>query len=159
MINDLVTDKKHLFADGANTELRAQFNRSRMATLLNGDLVNNVRTENMGVSARVYENGVYGFSSTAEYTDDSVREVLKAASENAAFLAKHAGRGKGPNKPMPNTARFTAREINDLEQRAYIEFAKAVDAYIAGKYPDLMSRAVVAMADSSEKLIAVSNEE
>ncbi|MCR5611584.1 MAG: TldD/PmbA family protein [Clostridiales bacterium] len=157
MINDLVTDKKHLFASGANTELRAQLNRSRQVALVNGDLVNNVRTENMGVSARVYENGVYGFSSTAEYTDDSVREVLKAASENAAFLAKHAGRGKGPNKPMPNTARFTAREINDLEQRAYIEFAKAVDAYIAGKYPDLMSRTVVAMADSSEKLIAVSN--
>ncbi|MCR5808572.1 MAG: TldD/PmbA family protein [Clostridiales bacterium] len=157
MIKDLVTDKKHLFASGANTELRAQINRARQATLLNGDLVSNVRTETSGVSARVYENGIFGFSSTAEYTDESVREVLKAASENAAFLASHAGRGKGPHKPLPDTKRFTAHEINDLEQRAYIGFAKAVDAYIAEKYPDLISRIVVAMADSSEKLIAVSN--
>lgn len=43
MIKDLVTDKKHLFADNANTELRAQLNRSRTVVLVNGDLVNNVR--------------------------------------------------------------------------------------------------------------------
>ena len=157
MIKDLVTDKKHLFADNANTELRAQLNRSRTVVLVNGDLVNNVRSENFGVSARVYENGVYGFSSTAEYTDETVREVLKAASDNAAFMAKHAGRGKGTHPQMPDTARFTAHDIRDLEQRAYIDFAKAADAYIAEKHPDLLSRTVVAMADSSEKLIAVSN--
>lgn len=157
MIKDLVTDKKYLFASGANTELRAQLNRSRVAALVNGDLVNNVRSENLGVSARVYENGVYGFSSTAEYTDETVKEVLKAASENAAFLAKHAGRGKGPHKPMPEARCFTARDIKDLEQRAYIDFAKAVDSYIAEKYPDLLSRRVFAMADSSEKVIAVSS--
>ena len=103
MIQDLLTNKKYLFASGANTDLRAQRNLNRRAVLLNGDLVGNVRTEQFGVSARVYENGVYGFSSTAEYTDETVKDVLQAASENAAFLAKHAGKGKGPHKAMaPN---------------------------------------------------------
>lgn len=157
MIQDLLTDKKYLFASGANTELRAQRNLNRRAVLLNGALVGNVRTEQFGVSARVYENGVYGFSSTAEYTDETVKEVLRAASENAAFLARHAGKGKGPHRPMALGRSVTARELNDVEQRTYIEFAQALDSYIAGKYPDLISRTVVVTADSSEKLLCVSN--
>ena len=157
MIQDLLTDKKYLFASGVNTELRAQRNLNRRAVLLNGSLVGNVRTENFGVSARVYENGVYGFSSTAEYTDETVKSVLKAASENAAFLASHAGKGKGPHKTMAPGRSVTAYDLNDVEQRAYIEFVQALDSYIARKYPDLMSRTVIATADSMEKLLCVSN--
>jgi len=157
MIEDLLTNKKYLFASGANTELRAQRNLNRRAVLLNGALVGNVRTEQFGVSARVYENGVYGFSSTAEYTDETVKDVLRAASENAAFLAQHAGRGKGPHKPMANGQSRTAFDLNDVEQRAYIEFIQALDGYVARKYPDLMSRTIVATADSMEKLLCVSN--
>ncbi len=157
MIQDLLTDKKYLFASGANTELRAQRNLNRRAVLLNGALVGNVRTETFGVSARVYENGVYGFSSTAEYTDETVKDVLKAASENAAFLAKHAGRGKGPHKAMAPGRSVTAYDLSDVEQRAYIEFGQALDDYIVKKYPDLMSRTVVVMGDSMEKLLCVSN--
>ena len=157
MIQDLLTDKKYLFATGANTELRAQRNLTRRAVLLNGDLIGNVRTEQFGVSARVYENGVYGFSSTAEYTDETVKDVLKAASENAAFLAGHAGKGKGPHKTMANGRSLTAFDLNDVEQRTYIEFIQTLDNYIAQKYPDLVSRTVVATADSMEKLLCVSN--
>ena len=157
MIQDLLTNKKYLFASGANTELRAQRNMNRRAVLLNGALVGNVRTEQFGVSARVYENGIYGFSSTAEYTDETVKDVLKAASENAAFLAKHAGKGKGPHKAMAPDRIVTAYDLTDVEQRTYIEFAQALDNYIAGKYPDLVSRTVVVMGDSMEKLLCVSN--
>jgi len=157
MIQDLLTDKKYLFAAGANTELRAQRNLNRSVVLLNGNLVNNVQTDQFGVSARVYENGVYGFSSTGEYSEETVKDVLRAASENAAFLAGHAGRGKGPHKPMPAARCFTAYDLSNVEQKTYIAFAKALDAYIERKYPDLLSRTVVAMADSMEKLLCVSN--
>ena len=157
MIQDLLTDKRHLFAADVNTELRAQRNTSRRAVLLNGNLVNNAQTEQFGVSARVYRDGVYGFSSTAEYTDETVKEVLKAASENAAFLARHAGKGKGPHKTMAGGRILRAYDLADIEQRRYIEFATAIDAYIAKKYPDLLSRTVVAMSDSMEKLLCVSN--
>ena len=157
MIQDLLTNKKYLFASGANTELRAQRNLNRRAVLLNGALVGNVRTEQFGVSARVYENGVYGFSSTAEYTDETVKDVLKAASENAAFLAGHAGKGKGPHRAMVPGKSLTAFDLNDVEQRTYIEFIQTLDSYIAQKYPDLVSRTVVATADSMEKLLCVSN--
>ena len=157
MIQDLLTNKKYLFASGANTELRAQRNLNRRAVLLNGDLVGNVRMEQFGVSARVYENGVYGFSSTAEYTDETVKAVLQAASENAAFLARRAGKGKGPHKAMAPGQSLTAYDLTDVEQRTYIEFGQALDDYIAKKYPDLVSRTVVITADSMEKLLCVSN--
>ena len=157
MIVDRLTDKKFLFASGANTELRAQRNLNRRAVLLNGDLVSNVRQEQFGVSARVSENGVYGFASTAEYTQDAVRAVLRSASENAAFLARHAGRGLGPHKPLPAGKTITAFDLNDVEQGAYIAFIRELDGYIQRKYPDLVSRTVVATADSMEKLLCVSN--
>ena len=157
MIQDRLSDKKALFAARANTELRAQRNTRRVAVLLNGNLVNNVRTEQFGVSARVYENGVYGFSSTAEYTDETVKAVLKAASENAAFLSAHAGRGKGPHPHLMPGRIVTATDLSDPEQRAYIEFIQAIDRYVAAKYPDLISRTAVAMSDSMEKLLVVSD--
>lgn len=157
MIQDFLTDKKKLFVAGVNTELRAQRNTNRRAIFLNGNLVNNTQTDQFGVSARVYDNGVYGFSSTAEYSDETVKDVLKAASENALFLARHAGKGKGPFHPVAPGRIMKAFDITDPEQRMYIEFAAALDSYIAQKYPDLMSRTVVATSDSMEKLLCVSD--
>lgn len=157
MLNDIITGKKELFAAGVNTELRAQKNLTRNVTLLNGNLVGNVRNETAGVSCRVYQNGVYGFSSTAELSDDAVRAVIKAASENAEFMSEHAGKGKGMLPHLDSGNSRTVYELCDTEQKTYIEFAKEIDAYISTKYPDLLSRGVSVRADSMEKLIAVSD--
>ncbi len=48
-------------------------------------------------------------------------------------------------------------DIHDSEQKVYVDFDREVDAYIAKRYPDLVSRRVVAMEDSMEKLIVVSD--
>ena len=157
MLQDLVTSKKHLFAGGVNTELRAQRNLNRAVQFMNGNLVGNARNENTGVSARVYANGVYGFSSTAEYSEEAVKAVLKAASDNAAFMATHAGKSKGMLPSLESGASVTAYDLHDIEQRLYIEFAKEIDDYIASKYPALLSRLVVVSCDSMEKVLAVSD--
>ena len=157
MLQDILTDKKALFADGAHTELRAQNNRNRRAVLLNGDLMGNVRSDVSGVSARVYKGGVYGFSSMAELTGEAAEKVLKAATENAAFMDRHAGIGKPALPVMPLKQMPTQEDIRDAEQKLYVEFAHEVDAYIAKKYPRLMSRTIVAMEDSMEKLIVTSD--
>ncbi len=157
MLQDFLTDKKDWFSDGVHTELRAQANVTRGVSMMNGNLVGNVRNENTGVSARVYADGVYGFSSTAEYSDEAVRAVLKAASDNAAFMASHAGRGKGMLPFLASGKSMTAYELNDPEQKAYIDFAKALDAYIETHCSKLLSRVVSIRADSMEKRITVSN--
>ena len=51
----------------------------------------------------------------------------------------------------------TQEDIKDAEQKLYVDYAREVDAYIAKKYPNLMSRTVVAMEDSMEKLIVTSD--
>lgn len=157
MLDDLISGKDKLFSEGVHTELRAQENRSRSVSLVQGNLMGNARAEVMGVSARVYRNGVYGFSSMAEYTSSAAEAVLKAATENAAFMDRHIRKGKGVLPALPAGTVPLKKEIMDTEQKRYIEFCKEIDAYIVDKYPKLSSRSVILSADSMEKLLYTSD--
>ena len=125
--------------------------------LLSGDVMANVRSDVSGVSARVYRGGVWGFSSMAEYTKEAAATVLKAASENAAFMDRHAGNGKAPLTPLAGGQPFVTEDIHDPDQKVYVDFAREVDAYIAAHCPKLTSRKVLATEDSMEKLLKVSD--
>mgnify|MGYP000865321983 CR=1 FL=1 len=155
MLEDKISKFKSLLKN--HTELRAQVNTTRRVTLLNGNLVNNIRSDVSGVSARMYRNGVYGFASSAEYTDEKIKAVLAAAEENAKFMDTHINK----NKPMFQPARTGKKElqytVRDVEQKVFIDFAKEIDAYISRKYPDLASRTIAVFSDSMEKLLVVSD--
>ena len=157
MLQDILSPGRALFAPGAHTELRGQNSRNRRVILLNGDVVTNVRSDVSGVSARVYRGGVYGFSSMAEYSAEAAETVLKAATENAAFMDRHAGVGKPPLPPLPAKKLPLQAEIHDPAQKIYADFIREVDAYIAKRYPDLASRRLVSTEDSMEKLLVVSD--
>lgn len=157
MLKDILTPKKVLFAPDAHTELRGQISRSRGATLVCGNLTGNARSDVSGVSARVYKNGTYGFSSMAEYSADAAEAVLKAATENADFMSRHINKGK-PNLPnLGYSSRILETEIDETEQKLYIDFSKEIDDYISKKYPKLASRTVASREDSMEKLLRVSD--
>ena len=156
MLNDVISAKKALFAPGAHTELRMQKNRERRVTLLAGDVVQNIRADTEGVSARVCLGGRCGFSSMAECSGEAAEQVLRAASENAAFLSAHAPGGKPPLPPLPG-GRVSCESISDPAQRVYTDFIRALDGYIAAHCPRLISRRIVATEDSMEKLLAVSD--
>lgn len=157
MLEDHISSKKSLFSDGVHTELRQQKSRSRQISMIQGNLTGNARMESSGTSARVYQNGVYGFSSIAECSDDAAGTVLKAASENALFMDRHVGRGKGPLPVIPCGGIPFCKDIQDTDQKRYVEFAKALDGYITEKYPKLSSRSVIVMEDSMEKIICTSD--
>lgn len=157
MLKDILTPKKVIFAPTSHTELRGQNSRSRGVTLVCGNLVNNARQDISGVSARVYKNGTYGFSSMAEYSSESAEAVLRAATENADFMSLHVNRGK-PSLPVVAGGNYILEnDIIDAEQKVYIDFAREIDNYIAKKYPNLKSRTVIAREDSMEKLLRVSD--
>jgi TldD protein len=157
LLKDILTPKKVLFLPDAHTELRGQISRSRAATLVSGNLVGNSRQDISGISARVYKNGTYGFASMAEYSADAADSVIRAANENADFMDKNVNKGK-PALPAVNCgARAFNGVIPDAEQKAYVDFARCIDEYIAGKYKNLTSRTVAAREDSMEKLLCVSN--
>ena len=157
MLQDVLSGKKRLFETGTHTELRGQKNRNRRVILLNGDVTGNVRSDVSGVSARVYRNGVYGFSSMAEYSADAAETVLRAATENADFMDKNAGAGKPALPVIPATQLPKPADIHDPAQKIYVDFAREVDAYIAKKYPGLTSRRVIATEDSMEKTLITSD--
>jgi len=157
MLNDVVSKHKGSFAPGVHTELRAQLNRTRRVTLNAGNLVLNTRNDISGVSARVYKNGVYGFSSMADFSDDAVKAVLKASTENACFMDNHIKKNRGPLAPIHDGHVGLENDISDIEQKYYIDFVRELDGYIIKKYPNLSSRTLVAYEDSMEKVLCTSD--
>ncbi|MGL4738805.1 MAG: TldD/PmbA family protein [Cellulosilyticaceae bacterium] len=157
MLKDIISAKKVLFAEGVHTELRAQTNKKRRISLVAGNLTSNERVETSGVSARVYKNGVYGFSSLAECSETASEAVLKAATENALFMDRHVQKGKPMLPPIETGVQALHRSIDEVAQKRYIEFVREVDQYILNKYPTLSSRSVIAYEDSMEKMLCTSD--
>lgn len=157
MLEDILQDKKSLFETGIHTELRAQENRSRIVCFTGGNLVNNNRAEELGVCARVCKNGVYGFSSAAEYSEEKVKAVLQAATENADFMYQHAGGRAAALPALPASYIPAKREIIDTEQKEIISVCREIDSYIEKKFPKLASRTVYYSEDSFEKILCTSD--
>ena len=157
MLEERISQFKGLFPAGAHTELRAQLNRSRGVVLVNGNLVNNARSDVSGVSARVYQYGVYGFASMAEMSDEAAKSVLKAASDNAGFLGRSAPRNLPMFGAQPAGSVGLTLKVADAEQKTYIDFARALDSYVEAHCPGLVSRQIVVKEDSMEKVLAVSD--
>jgi len=156
MLQDLVSAHKASFKD--YTELRAHVNTSRRVSLLAGNMVANAQSATGGVSARVYRGGTFGFASSAEYTDESVKNVLAAAAGNAAFMDSHVKKGLPPLPGVPQDKVALKTTPGDvIPQGVLIDFAMALDGMIKEKYKDLSSRSVTVNCLGIEKLLAVSD--
>ena len=153
MLQDIIASQTKLFADGVQTVLRGHENRSRRVVLLKGNLVQNARSDSRGINARVNSRGTFGFASIAEYTPEAAEKVIRAATENALFLGRHVSKALSL-PPSPGAGRVPLnREIVDTEQKAIIDFCRAIDSHIAEKYPDLTSRTVVYTEDSQDRIV------
>ena len=157
MLQDLLSGLNVYFSPSAHTELRGQLNRNRRVTMLSGNIVSNSRSDVSGISARVYKNGTYGFSSMAEYSEEAAKTVLKAASENADFMDAHAGRGLPSLPALKKDSYRVQQDLHDVPQRSYIDFLSALDAYMAEHCPGLISRTLSATEDSMEKVLLTSD--
>ena len=157
MLQDVLQSKCALFADGVQTVLRGQENRSRRVVMVKGNLVQNARSEEKGVSARVNRNGKFGFASVAEYSPEAAEKVIKAATENAQLLGRHSdGRIALPASCGTGIIPLNG-QIVDTEQKLLIELCRTIDDHIAKTYPDLASRTVVYTEDSLDKIIYTSD--
>ncbi|MBO7548448.1 MAG: TldD/PmbA family protein [Clostridia bacterium] len=157
MLTDLLSRHKQEFLPGLHTELRAQCSRTRGVSFVSGNLMGNTRQDTSGVCCRVYKNGVYGFSSAAEYDDENVKNVIRAAGENAEFMDSRVRKGRPAFPAIPYSSRMTDAHINEVSQKTYIDYLKALDDYIVGKYPNLASRTLMMREDSMEKLLVTSD--
>jgi TldD protein len=140
-----------------HTELRVQRNADQLVTLVAGNIVNNVSTEIAGVSSRVYNGGYWGFASSADCGESRISGVIDAARRNAGFLTSRLGASKPPFAPSPGGKLSTKAAENDSRQKVLIDYARALDAYIAQKYPGLTARRVSAACDAIEKHVVTSD--
>ena len=154
MLTDIYEVEKALFEDDVQTVLRVQENRYRVVNILKGNIVSNSRRESKGISARVGKDGLFGFASIAECSDEAAKKVLKAASDNVKLMARHRGNKGIILPPSYGTGRIpTNRDIVDAKQKRIIDVCRKIDDYIAQKYPDLDSREVIYSEDSQDRII------
>ena len=150
--------KKHGFS--GYTELRAQENRNRSVAMLNGSLVSNSSGISRGVSARVVKGGAYGFASATGYGEDveTIAQIVRAASQNAAFLDRHVQRGQPDFSPVqPFTRKDGLEHDVPVEQSYLLTIVDELDSYIAERFPRLLSRRVFARSLDMEKLLYTSD--
>jgi len=156
MLTDLLSAHKGSFRE--YTKLRAQINTTRQVSFLAGNMTTNTQSSRSGVSARVYKGGTYGFASGAEYSNESIKNVLATASKNAIFMDEHVKKGL---PPLPGAAggKFDLKKQIGTEapQSVLIDFTRALDDLVAKKYTNLASRSIFANCLDIEKLLAVSD--
>jgi len=156
MLDDLLSKHKSAFKD--YTELRAQVNTTRQVTFLAGNMITNVQSSEGGVSARVYKGGTYGFASGAEYSDESIKNILAAAADNAVFMDKHVNKNLPP-LPLVQSGKYEPKlkPENNIPQSTLIDYVKTLDNIVTEKYKKLTSRTIVANCLDMEKLLVVSD--
>ena len=139
-------------------ELRAGENTQEIIRILNGDISVNSKSKKGGVCARVYRGGSWGFASSPEQDMGSVKAVLKAAAENSEFMAsKLKKRERGlPGVPGKGSESFMTRGER-ATQKDKLDFVRSLDAYIAEKYPGLMSRMVILNGFHQERSLITSD--
>ncbi len=157
MLIDTLSKFKSGFAPKTHIELRAQHNTTAAVSLFCGNQVGNASNNTSGVSARAFKNGVWGFSSAADLSDEAVKNVLKAATDNALFLD-----GKVGNAPilLPTIEQGSYKSpvfATPCEQKRYTEFCREIDDYIVKTYPNLASRYVSSRYECMEKLLVTSD--
>jgi len=121
MIQKNISHYSKLFTE--YTELRIQENRDLGIVMVNGDIVKNAKAAVSGVSARVYKDGVWGFSSNSDFSDETVKQVIKSAADNALFLNSKEKRKAG-GLPMANAVSendFSTKK-HKKSQKDLIEF-------------------------------------
>ena len=156
MLTDLLTPFKSNFKN--YTELRAQINKSRQVALLAGNMVANAQKSEGGISARVYKGGTFGFACGAEYSTESIINVLEAATTNAEFMDKHVNKGKPPLPAAKSGNVGLKTEPGDeIPQSILIDYANELDSIITKKYKNLTSRTIVTNCLGIEKLLVVSD--
>jgi TldD protein len=148
---------KYLKLFSEYTELRIQENRDIGIAMVKGNIVKNAKATISGISARVYKNGVWGFSSDPDFSDEKIKQVIKSAKDSAVFLNSKEKRnvGKLPEENAVSENDFSTKKTKK-SQKDLIEFIKTLDNHIIKKYPELSSRTIALSCLDMEKSLITS---
>ncbi len=139
----------------AYSELRQHEVRKTRLLMIDGNLSANSRTAEGGISARVYHDGYWGFSSVPGGAVDSQR-VANKARQNALAMARF---GAQPSLSLPGGSyrgehRFAGRP--ELTPKECIEHLAELHAWCAQHYPALKSTRFLLADEHHSKWLATS---
>lgn len=146
---------RNLFRE--RTELRVQAYSFQAIRLADGKLTENTINRSSGISTRVYKNGVYGFTSTADYSVEAVKDALQKAEKNAAMLSERVKEKSGPLPTIAHGEYETSFIVRNIEQSEMLALAREVDEYLLKNCPGLSSRVVRTRLESTEKDLVVAD--
>ncbi len=140
------------------TELRVQENKSNQITIINGDIVTNIKLRKSGISARVNKDGYWGFASNPLLGENEIQNVIERATGNALFLSSK-GRIKDIRLPVRNGNLWNDFSTQNAlkPQNEIIEFLMKLDETIKTHCKDLSSRVIALRTLDMEKSLLTSD--
>lgn len=138
-------------------ELREHEIRKVRKIMIDGNLTANGETSEGGVSARVYNQGYWGFASIPAMDAESREKVSRKAVKNAAAMGRF---GEKPPLELAGDAYQGEQGLPTtptLSQAESVELMEAVNAHCKNHYPELKSATVVLHEESHLKRFDTSN--
>ncbi len=136
-------------------ELRWHANDSTQIAMRKGVLLANGQSRDGGVSARLFDNGVYGFAAAPRDDDDAVAAVIAAARDNAASVTtRPRGPAVAPAASTPGEGVFDYRSRKPPTSPAErVAILARLDSALREKFPNLVNVDLALNAHASEKAL------
>jgi TldD protein len=137
-------------SQGDYNEFRQHELRKRRWVMVDGNLMANESTHNVGQSARVFQNGYWGFASST--AADSADKLSNIALANAQAMQLFGGKQASlPTAAYQGEHSFVGQPAWRSEQT--IEWLQAVNTMARQRYTDLASVTLVAMDEVHDKYV------
>jgi TldD protein len=112
-----------------------------------GNLVTNRTSITAGVSARCYDKGIYGFASSSNEDDSSLKLLLSEARAHAKLISSCHG-GSKSSRSIPITSavesfHYYRTKKQKLNYATRIDLLKCIDDHVKSRYPDVINTDLV----------------
>lgn len=150
--------RRHAEAFRSYGELRWQINRSTSLSMRKGTLLVNSGAASRGVSARCYRDGVFGFAARPADDAAAIAQAVADAAANVELGGRRRQRTLGPLAPTAGSGRHDGRTSRPtLSPAQRLDAVRAIDAFIAARYPGLVNFDVGFQTVSQEKALITSD--
>lgn len=137
-------------SQGDYNEFRQHELRKRRWVMVDGNLMANESTHNVGQSARVFQNGYWGFASST--SAESADKLSNLALANAQAMQLFGGKSLSlPTGAYQGEHGFSGQPAWRSEQT--IDWLQSVNSMARERYPELASVTLVAMDEVHDKYV------
>lgn len=139
------------------SEMRQHEKRINRMAMVDGNLVANTQSSEGGLSARVFDNGYWGFASTPSMDASSADRMRKKAIDNVDAMSRF---GKKPELTLPDDAHVGEYGYNaksQMSQKERIDLLEGLDGLCKKKYKGLKSSTFMLQEEFHSKQLATSN--